>query len=204
MLPHWNWKGREGEVTPVFVYTSYPSAELFVNGVSQGVRTFAKPDGQTPCLGEKAMKRFRLMWDDVIYQPGELKVVAYDAEGKAVAEKTIRTAGKAAAIKLTPDRSSIKADGEDLCFVNVSLTDKDGNPVPADNRLVKVKVSGAGSFKAIANGDPTCLQSFQQPEMNLFSGQLTVLIQSGMTPGDIIVEVSGKGVKKATMKIKTE
>ena len=98
----------------------------------------------------------------------------------------------------------LKADGEDLCFVNVSLTDKDGNPVPVDNRLVKVKVSGAGSFKAIANGDPTCLQSFQEPQMNLFSGQLTVLVQSGATPGGIVVEVSGKGVRKATMKIKTE
>ena len=204
VLPHWNWESREGEVTPVFVYTSYPSAELFVNGVSQGKRTFAEADGKVPCLGEDAMKRFRLMWNDVVYQPGELKVVAYDSDGKAVAEKTVRTAGKAASIKLAPDRNTLKADGEDLCFVNVSLVDRDGNPVPADNRLVKVKVSGAGSFKAIANGDPTCLQSFQEPQMNLFSGQLTVLVQSGDTPGDISVEVSGRGVKKATMTIKTE
>ena len=203
MLPHWNWEGREGETTPVFVYTSYPCAELFLNGVSQGRRTFAEPDGQTPCLGEKAMKRFRLMWDDVEYQPGELKVVAYNAEGQAVAEKTIRTAGKASAIRLTPDRNVLKADGEDLCFINVSLTDKDGNPVPCDSRLVKVKVSGAGAFKAIANGDPTCLESFQQPQMHLFSGQLTVLVQSGTTPGEITVEVSGKGVRKATLRIET-
>ena len=204
VLPHWNWEGREGEVTPVFVYTSYPSAELFVNGVSQGKRTFAEPDGQVPCLGEKAMERFRLMWNDVTYQPGELKVVAYDAEGKAVAEKTIHTAGKAYAVRLTPDRKVLKADGEDLCYLNVSLTDKDGNPVPADDRLVTVKVSGAGSFKAIANGDPTCLEPFQKPQMHLFSGQLTVLVQSGTEPGDITVEVSGKGVKKAVMTIKTE
>ena len=204
VLPHWNWAGREGMVTPVFVYTSYPSAELFVNGVSQGVRTFAKSDGKVPCLGEKAMERFRLMWNEVVYQPGELRVVAYDAEGKAVEEKTIRTAGKATAIKLTPDRTVLKADCEDLCFVNVSLVDKDGNPVPVDSRLVNVKVSGAGSFKAIANGDPTCLESFQQPQMHLFSGQLTVLVQAGTQPGDISVEVSGKGVKKATLKIKTE
>ena len=204
ILPHWNWEGREGETTPVFVYTSYPCAELFVNGVSQGRRTFAEPDGQTPCLGEKAMKRFRLMWDDVEYQPGELKVVAYNNEGQAVAEKTMRTAGKASAIRLTPDRNVLKADGEDLCFINVSLTDKDGNPVPCDSRLVKVKVSGAGSFKAIANGDPTCLESFQQPQMHLFSGQLTVLVQSGTTPGEITVEVSGKGVRKATVTLKTE
>lgn len=150
------------------------------------------------------MKRFRLMWDEVTYQPGELKVVAYDAEGQPVDEKTIHTAGKAAAIKLTPDRKIIKADGEDLCFINVSLTDKYGNPVPCDSRLVKVKVSGAGSFKAIANGDPTCLESFQQPQMHLFSGQLTVIVQSSTEPGDIIVEVSGKGVRKASATLKTE
>jgi beta-galactosidase len=204
ILPHWNWEGREGEVTPVFVYTSYPSAELFVNGVSQGVRTFAKPDGETPCLGEDAMKRFRLMWNEVIYQPGELKVVAYDSDGKAVDEKTVRTASKASQIILTPDRTKLAADGEDLCFVNVSLADKYGNPVPADSRLVKVKVSGAGSFKAIANGDPTCLESFQKPQMHLFSGQLTILVQSGTEPGDITVEVSGKGVRKASVNLKSE
>ena len=204
VLPHWNWEGREGEVTPVFVYTSYPCAELFINGVSQGKRTFEEADGQTPCLGEKAMKRFRLMWNDVIYTPGELKVVAYDENGVATAEKTIKTSGKASQIKLTPDRTVLKADGEDLCFVNVSLTDKDGNPVPVDSRSVKVKVSGAGSFKAIANGDPTCLESFQQPQMHLFSGQLTVLVQSGTRPGEITVEVSGKGVKKAIVKLLAE
>lgn len=204
VLPHWNWEGREGEVTPVFVYTSYPSAELFVNGVSQGVRTFAKADGKVPCLGEKAMARFRLMWNDVIYQPGEIKVVAYDTDGKAVAEKTVRTAGKAAAIRLTPDRTVLHADGEDLCYLNVSLTDKDGNPVPCDSRLVKVKVSGAGSFKAIANGDPTCLESFQEPQMHLFSGQLTVLVQSGKEAGEIKVEVSGKGLKKGVVTLRTE
>ena len=204
VLPHWNWAGREGEVTPVFVYTSYPSAELFVNGVSQGVRAKKAADGIVPCLGEKAMERFRLMWNDVTYQPGEVKVVAYDADGKAVAEKVVRTAGKASAIRLTPDREVLKADGEDLCYVNVSLVDKNGNPVPADSRLVKVKVTGAGSFKAIANGDPTCLEPFQQPQMHLFSGQLTVLVQAASQPGDITVEVSGKGVKKAILKLKTE
>ena len=203
ILPHWNWEGREGQSTPVFVYTSYPSAEVFINGISQGIRTSATPDGKTPCLDAEAMKRFRLIWDTV-YEPGELKVVAYDADGNPAAEKVVRTAGKAAAIKLTPDRKVLKADGEDLCYMNVSIVDKDGNPVPTDSRSVKVKVSGAGSFKAIANGDPTCLESFQQPQMHLFSGQLTVLVQSGTEAGDITVEVSGKGVKKATMTISAE
>lgn len=204
VLPHWNWKGREGEKTPVFVYTSYPCAELFINGVSQGKRTFAESDGQTPCLGEKAMKRFRLMWNDVTYVPGELKVVAYDAQGNATAERTVRTAGKAAQIKLAPDRSILYADGEDLSFINVSITDKDGNPVPDDCTEVKVKVSGAGSFKAIANGDPTCLEPFQKPQMHLFSGQLTVIVQSGTEPGEITIEVSGRGVRKATATLVTE
>lgn len=201
VLPHWNWKGREGKVTPVFVYTSYPSAELFVNGVSQGVRTFEEADGVTPCLGEKAMKRFRLMWNEVVYQPGELKVVAYDADGAPVAEKTVKTAGKASALKLTPDRTVLNADGEDLCFVNVSLVDRNGNPVPVDSRLVKVKVSGAGTFKAIGNGDPTCLEPFHLPQMHLFSGQLTVIVQGSHEPGEMTVEVEAKGVKKAVCEI---
>lgn len=201
VLPHWNWKGREGKVTPVFVYTSYPSAELFVNGLSQGVRTFAEADGVTPCLGEKAMKRFRLMWNEVVYQPGELKVVAYDADGKSVAEKVVKTAGKASALKLTPDRAVLNADGEDLCFVNVSLVDRNGNPVPVDSRLVKVKVSGAGTFKAIGNGDPTCLEPFHLPQMHLFSGQLTVIVQGSHEPGEMTVEVEAKGVKKAVCEI---
>ena len=201
VLPHWNWKGREGKVTPVFVYTSYPSAELFVNGVSQGVRTFAEADGVTPCLGEKAMKRFRLMWNEVVYQPGELKVVAYDADGAPVAEKTVKTAGKASALKLTPDRAVLNADGEDLCFVNVSLVDRNGNPVPVDSRLVKVKVSGAGTFKAIGNGDPTCLEPFHQPQMHLFNGQLTVIVQGSHEPGEMTVEVEAKGVKKTVCEI---
>lgn len=201
ILPHWNWKGREGKVTPVFVYTSYPSAELFVNGVSQGVRTFAEADGVTPCLGEKAMKRFRLMWNEVVYHPGELKVVAYDADGVPVAEKTVKTAGRAAALKLTPDRTVLNADGEDLCFVNVSLVDRNGNPVPVDSRLVKVKVSGSGTFKAIGNGDPTCLEPFHQPQMHLFSGQLTVIVQGSHEPGEMTVEVEAKGLKKAVCEI---
>ena len=204
VLPHWNWKGREGQVTPVFVYTSYPSAELFVNGVSQGVRTFAKADGVTPCVGEAAMKRFRLMWNDVVYQPGELRVVAYDADGNKAEEKVVSTAGKATSLKLTPDRKVINADGEDLCFVNVSVVDKNGNPVPVDNRQIKVKVTGAGSFRAMANGDPTCLEMFHNPQMHLFNGQLTILVQSTSEPGEIKVEVTGKGLKNGFLSISSK
>lgn len=203
VLPHWNWKEREGQVTPVYAYTSYPSAELFVNGKSQGIRTKAAPSGETPELGRRAMERYRLMWDDVKYAPGEIKVVAYDADGKKAMEKVVRTAGKAVALKMTPDRTVLDADGNDLSFINVSLVDNEGNPVPVDNRLVTVKVTGAGSFRAVANGDPTCLEPFHKPQMHLFSGQMTVLVQSGTEPGSITVEVSAKGVKKAALTLRT-
>lgn len=195
ILPHWNWEGREGETTPVYVYTSYPSAELFLNGKSQGIRH--KDDSTT-------LTRYRLMWDDVRYEPGELRVVAYDAQGRAAAEKSIRTAGKAYRIELTPDRRWIAADGEDLSYINVRIVDKDGNPLPADSREIRFKVSGAGSFRAMANGDPTSLESFQEPHMHLFSGQLTLIVQSAKHEGTIKVEATANGVKAAECFIRVE
>ena len=195
ILPHWNWEGREGETTPVYVYTSYPSAELFLNGKSKGIRH--KDDSTT-------LTRYRLMWDDVRYEPGELRVVAYDAQGRAAAEKSIRTAGKAYRIELTPDRRWIAADGEDLSYINVRIVDKDGNPLPADSREIRFKVSGAGSFRAVANGDPTSLESFQEPHMHLFSGQLTLIVQSAKHEGTIKVEATADGVKAAECFIRVE
>lgn len=225
LLPHWTWPGREGMVTPVVAYTSYPSAELFVNGVSQGivsknVAAAKNAPTEVPAADSLLMNRFRLIWPSVVYEPGEIKVVAYDENGHAAAEETIKTAGKAYALKLTPwvspatcggaseavdgnqgsaaARASVAADGEEICYVNVSVVDKDGNPVPTDSRTVNVSVSGSGSFKAIANGDPTSLESFQTPSMHLFSGQLTILVQAGTTPGPIRLTVSAKGLKSAT------
>ena len=195
ILPHWNWEGREGETTPVYVYTSYPSAELFVNGKSQGMRH--KNDSTT-------LTRYRLMWDDVRYEPGELRVVAYDAQGAAVAEKSIRTAGKAYGIELTPDRRWIAADGEDLSYINVRIVDKEGNPLPTDSREIRFKVSGAGSFRAVANGDPTSLEAFHEPHMHLFSGQLTCIVQSARQEGTIKVEAMADGVKAAECFIRVE
>ncbi len=190
VLPHWNWKGREGKVTPVFAYTSYPKAELFVNGVSQGVQEKDK----TSLMG-----RYRLMWNDVKYKAGEIKVVAYDENGYAKAEKTIKTAGSAYKIELTPDRRVINADGEDLTYINVRVVDRDGNPVPTDQRSISFDVKGAGKFRAVANGDPTSLEMFHNPKMKLFNGQLTLIVQSGKNQGKIEVEAKGSGVKAATV-----
>ena len=207
ILPHWNWKGREGEVTPVFVYTNYPSAELFINGVSQGKRTkdlSIKRDGSDTEMAKKnfdRQKRYRLMWMDTRYQPGTVKVVAYDANGKAVAEKVMKTAGEPYKIVLEADRNSIEADGKDISFVNVKIVDKEGNFCPTDEREISFKVKGAGVFKAVANGNPSSLESFQTPKMKLFSGQLTALVQSAEKGGIITLEATAKGVKAGKISI---
>ena len=192
VLPHWNWKGREGEVTPVMVYTSYPKAELFINGKSQGIREKNDSTLQT---------RYRLMWNETRYEAGELKVVAYDSEGKVAAEKVVKTAGKAHHLVVTANTDNLKADGDDLAYLTVQVADKDGNIVPTDSRRVKYSVSGAGSFEATANGDPTCILPFQNPEMDLFSGAATAIVRSGKEPGEITFTVRAKGVKPATYKI---
>lgn len=210
ILPHWNWKGREGEVTPIFVYTNYPSAELFINGKSQGKRTkdlSIKRDASANKEAEKTFerqKRYRLMWMDTKYEPGSVKVVAYDENGKAVAEKELKTAGAPHRIELSVDRSEIKADGKDLAFINVKVVDKEGNFCPEETRLIKFKVTGKGSYKAAANGNPASLESFQAPEMKLFSGQLTAIVQSSEKAGDIVFEASAKGVKSAKIVVKAK
>lgn len=193
ILPHWNWEGREGEKTPVFVYTNYPSAELFINGKSYGRQTKRK-DGTVE-------NRYRLMWYDAVYQPGEVKVVAYDEQGNPAAEKTIRTAGKPHHIELVMDRTSLQADGKDLAYVTLRIVDKDGNLCPNDGRLVNFKVKGAGKYRASANGDPTCLDLFHKPEMHAFGGMLTVIVQSGEKVGDIELQATAKGVKAGIIRI---
>lgn len=192
ILPHWNWKGHEGEVIPVFVYTSYPKAELFINGKSQGVRE--KNDSTL-------QNRYRLMWYDTVYEPGEVKVVAYDDNGNRTAEKVMRTAGKPHHIVLKSNREALTANGDDLAYITVQVADKDGNIVPTDNRLIKFAVDGAGRFEATANGDPTSLRPFQNPEMDLFSGAATAIVRSGDSTGTLTFTATAKGVKPATITI---
>ena len=195
ILPHWTWPGREQQVTPVYCYTSYPSAELFVNGKSQG-RKFKQKNTRLDC--------YRLRWNDVMYEPGELKVVAYDANGSKAGEKVIRTAGQPAAFKLTADRQTIKADGNDLSFVTIEMVDKNGTPCPTLTDELTFSVTGNGTFKAACNGDATSLETFTQPHMKLFSGQLVVIVQSGHSKGTATLHV--KNVKrgmKATIDIQT-
>ena len=220
MLPHWTWKGREGKVTPVVVYTSYPSAELFVNGKSQGKLSKAplsplsypeKVNGKKWHRGESlaeeerndsiAMPRYRLIWDKVVYEPGEVKVVAYDAQGRPVDEIVTRTAGKPHHLVLTPAAESLRADGDDLLYVTVQVADKDGNLIPADNRMVQFAVSGPAEFLATANGDPTCTLPMDAPRMKLFSGAATAIVRAGRTPGTATLTVTAPGLPAATLPI---
>lgn len=193
ILPHWNWKGCEGQKTPIFVYTNYPTAELFINGKSYG-----KQRKNNSSLEN----RYRLMWMDVLYEPGEVKVVAYDSAGSAVEEKTISTAGKPHHIELIADRGQIDADGKDLAYINVRIVDKDGNLCPDDQRMVTFSVAGAGTYRASANGDATSLDLFHLPQMPVFYGQLTSIVQAGDKAGTLIFEAKAKGLKSGKIEIK--
>ena len=180
LLPHWTWPDRKGKVTPVYCYTDYPSAELFVNGKSQGRIT--KSD-------TARLDRYRLRWRNVIYQPGELKVVVYDENGNKAGQEIVRTAGKPKRLVLEPERKTIKANGNDLAYITVSLVDKNGTLCPdAANRL-QFRVTGAGTYLAACNGDATSLEPFTEPQMSLFHGQLVVVCQASKTPGVMTLTV---------------
>ena len=183
LLPHWTWPGRKGQVTPVYCYTDYPEAELFVNGKSQG-RIKKNP--------KERLDRYRLRWNNVKYEPGELKVIIFDEMGKNCGEKTVHTAGKPAQLKLDvwTQSEGLIADGEDLAFVTVSLVDKNGTLIPDAADQLTFTVKGAGTFRAVCNGDATSLEPFTKPTMKLFNGQLVVVVQAGKTPGDLTLTVN--------------
>lgn len=198
LLPHWNWKGREGQVTPVYCYTDGVEGELFVNGKSQGRVRKDK---------SSRLDRYRLRWNNVKYEPGEIRVVTYNQYGDKVGEDVKRTAGEPAQMKFsveTPDHEPIacmvegctdehnvllNADGKDLAFVTVSLLDKDGNECPLADDELTFEVTGAGTFKAACNGDATSLEPFTYPHMKLFSGKLVVIVQSSTQKGNITLKV---------------
>lgn len=175
ILPHWNWEGREGEVTPVHVYTSGDSAELFVNGVSQGKKT-------------KGEREYRLRWDDVTYTPGTVEVVAYK-DGKEWARDKVTTTGKASQIKMSEDYK-----GPDLTYVKVEIADKEGKMVPDANNDLKFSISGPGKIVATDAGDPTSHIPFYSKELPAFNGLCSVIVER-TGPGKITVKADSKGLK---------
>ncbi len=214
LLPHWTWPGREGEVTPVYCYTNYPSAELFVNGKSRGRVTKrlderVKPDGgRTVKETEPLIDRYRLRWNDVKYEPGEIRVVVYDADGVRRGEAVRYTAGDPHHLVIeqqTLDEyhgaKTLRADGDDMAFFVVSAVDEKGNLCPEAEASIQVEVSGAADFKGICNGDPTSFEVFTRPTMKLFKGQLVVGIISNGRKGTARVSVQSPGLMSAATKI---
>ena len=195
ILPHWNWDGREGETTPIFVYTNYNSAELFINGKSQGI--------QKKSMDSK-LNRYRLMWMDVKYTPGIVKVIAYNDNGEAAKEKIVVTSGKPHHVELEADRDTISANGEDISFVTASVVDKNGNPCPTASNRLNFEVKGNGKFRAACNGDATSLELFHKPTMKVFNGKLVVLVQAASAVGEIELRVSGDGLVENKIKIYTK
>jgi beta-galactosidase len=194
LVPHWTFPGREGQVTPVFCYTSYPAAELFVNGKSMGRQ--AKNTSSN-------MSRYRLMWNDVVYQPGNIHVVAYDSLGNKAAEQVVYTAGKPHHIEVTADTTMLKADGKSLAYLTVKVVDAKGNLCPLADNEVAIKVTGAGRFKGIANGDAANIQSFVAPHMKVFGGMLTTIVTSAETPGEVRIVAEAKGLRSAAVTLQS-
>ena len=202
LLPHWTWPGREGKVTPVYCYTNGVEGELFVNGKSQGrVRKDAS----------QRLDRYRLRWNNVVYEPGEIKVVVYDEQGKRIGEKAVRTAGKAAKLDMQVETANegkvpaLKADGKDLAFITVTMLDKDGNEVPTADNTLHFEVSGAGTFQGVCNGDATSLEPFTQPVMKLFNGKLVLIVRAGTEAGTIRVKaIDKKNKMEESVEIKSE
>lgn len=184
--PHWNWPDRVGQVTPVQVYTSGDSAELFLNGRSLGRKKRGPYD-------------YRLTWD-VVYEPGELKVLAY--KGAMVwAHDAVATTGDPARLLLNPDRAKINADGHDLSFVTVSIADDNGHVVPRANNHVTFAVTGPGEIVAVDNGDPTSFEPFQASERNAFNGLCLVIVRSTGKPGSILLKAGSDRLQGAQVKL---
>lgn len=195
VLPHWTWPGREGKVTPVFCYTDGEEAELFINGKSQG--RIKKDKGSR--LG-----RYRLCWNNVKYEPGEIEVVVYDKDGNEIGNWLDHTVGSPKYIEMQAEVSddlkpnTLRADGKDLAFVTVQMTDEEGNFCPTADDELEFTVSGNGVFQAACNGDATSLQPFTEPRLKLFSGKLVVIVRSTTTAGEITLTVKNKrlGIEK--------
>ena len=169
LLPHWNWEDRRGEVTPVHCYTSCDAAELFLNGVSQGVRR------KDPA---SVYDRYRLRWDEVVYEPGVLEVVALGSDAEPMATARMQTAGDPSRIELTPDRATITADGDDLAFVTVAITDSDGTTCPLADDLLRFELDGPGCIATVDNGDPTSTDPFLADRCRAFHGLCVLVVRS--------------------------
>lgn len=201
ILPHWNWENSGHKEIPVYCYTNCDEAELFLNGKSLGKKVMGVDKTTIPAefMWWKKPETtwdspYRLNWN-VIYEPGEIKVIAYK-DGKPVAEKKIVTAGKATQIDLIPDRREIDADGNDLSFITVKVVDKDGNFCPLADNLIHFKIEGPATIAAVGNGNAATTEPFQANYRKAFNGLCMLIIKSKKgKAGEIKVEASSENLK---------
>jgi len=194
IFPHWNWEGREGQVVPVHVYTNYEEVELFINGVSQGKRRHATEGDDV----NAQIERFRLMWNETVYAPGEVWAVAYQ-NGKEVARERVCTAGAPDHIVLSAYRKTIRADGEALNYITAEIVDKDGNLCPnADHRL-HFSAQGAARVYATDAGDQRETEGFLHPDKKALSGKLVCCMKNNGTAGTATVTCRGDGLASASL-----
>ena len=196
ILPHWNWSGMEGKAIPVMVYTNGDCAELFLNGRSLGKQ--CKNPGSA-----KSTERFRLMWTDVTYEPGELKAIAYK-EGEQIGEAVMITAGKPYTLKLTTDRKAIQSGGLDLAYVTIEALDLNGNLCPLADHLIELTIDGKGTIAGVGNGNPQSMEPFQSNQVKLFYGKAMLILRSASDRGTIKVTASASELNKATTTITVE
>lgn len=190
ILPHWTWPDRVGQVTPVHVFTSGDEAELFLNGRSLGRK-------------KKAEFEYRLRWDDVIYEPGELKVVAYRG-GAPWAENVVKTAGDGAKLEAVADRPQILADDKDLAFMTVRVLDKDGLFVPRANHDITFTIEGPGRIEATDNGNPTNFTPFPSPERSAFNGLCLAIVRGNLgETGKITLKAESESLTAAMVEVQT-
>ena len=189
IFPHWNWEGKDGETVPIHIYTGYDEVELFINGVSQGKRKRASGGSDN----EAQLERFRLMWNDTVYEPGEVCAVAYK-NGVEAERKTVRTAGTPYRIELSVYNETVSADGESLNYVTAKILDKDGNLCPkADNRLT-FSAEGAAFVYATDAGDQRETETFLRPDKKALSGMLVCCLRNNGNAGEVTVSCSSCGL----------
>ncbi|MDO6801134.1 glycoside hydrolase family 2 TIM barrel-domain containing protein [Wenyingzhuangia sp. 1_MG-2023] len=202
-FPHWTWPELNVTSFPVVCYTSYDKAELFVNGKSYGVQTkkpLAKLNFENTDIAVEASgggnwdltKAYAIVWDNVVYEPGEAKIVAYNKKGKKVAETIRVTAGAPHHITIQPEIKTIK-NGEVGVYV-VSVVDKEGNLCPHFNENMDIEVSGAATFLASGNGDPVNMQNLSKPKRKFFNGQAVIFVQSNQK-GVVTLKTTTKKLK---------
>ena len=192
VMPHWTWPDRLGQKVPIQCYTNYPEVELFVNGKSMGTKRKDK---------SQKFLRYRMRWDNIIYQPGGIKIIAKNEKGEPCEERIIKTAGNPDKIYLKADRDTLSANGKDLSFITVEIQDKEGNLCPRDASLLFVKVNGNGKLKALCNGDATDLIPFTSNYMRVFNGKMVIIVESKNKTGEINIEVSGERLKTGFYKL---